>query len=241
MPKQITGLQIMVANYSGNVGKTTIVDNCFLPRLPNLKAVAIESINSNGRAKKDNKKGRDFDRITTALGALDSDVNTLVDVGSSNAEKVFDLMRENGSAEDFDYFIIPVMPDSKMFKDTVEIIKDLSDMGVPPEKIIVLFNKAQRDETLDYEFGAICAFHETFGLFTLNESAVIYKSDLYNDMKAANTTIPKLLADQRDLNELMAKSKTQEERNEFSMQRSMRRRAINAEKNMTEVFTAIFG
>ena len=231
----------MVANYSGNVGKTTIVDNCFSPRLANLKTVPIESINSNGRGKKDNRKGRDFDRITTALGALDSNINALVDVGSSNAEKVFGIMRENGSSEDFDYFIIPVMPDSKMFEDTIAIIKDLADMGVPPDKIIVLFNRAQRDEELDYEFGPICAFHEAYGLFTLNESAVIYESDLYRDMKAAGTTIPQLVADQRDFNALISGAKAQEERAEFSMLRSMRRRALNAEKNMAEVFVAVFG
>ena len=230
---------IFVANYSGNVGKTTFVDNCLLPRLHNPTHVPIETINSNNRDSSVNVEGSKFNDITIALAGVAPTDDVVIDVGSSNVETVFQEMRRGDSSDDFDYFLIPVVPVKKQIEDTATIIKDLADMGVPPEKIVVVFNIVPRGKTVDSAFGYLVKFHAAEGLFTLIDDAVISESDIFDKIKG-KTTIDKVIADERDFNALIAAEPDHDARVALAHERSLKRIAAKVNNNLDDVFNAIF-
>lgn len=236
---QHKGRKVMVANFSGNVGKTTFVDNCLIPRMVDVKHVPIETINSNDREKSANLKGSKFNDITIALAGIEPTQDVVIDVGSSQVERVFEEMRRGLTADDFDYFLIPVVPKVKQIKDTIAIVKDLADMGVAPSKIVVVFNVVPRGETIDSLFGVLVKFHEAEGLFTLADDAVIYEDDLFEKIKG-KSTVAKVLADDRDFNALIAAEPDPAARVQLAHQRSNKRIAAKVNQNLDDAFAAIF-
>ena len=238
---------VMVASFSGNAGKTTLTDNLMLPRLNNPVHVPIETINSNDRKGKENIKGAKFNDVTIAFNGTERDRDIIVDVGSSNIEVVISEMKRGETAEDFTHFLIPILPDVKYTKDAIALITELAKMGVPPEKIIIIFNMVQEpsiNETLqdiiEDKFGLLLDFHKQYGLFTIIDEAAVFTSDIFQKIKG-KTTIDKVLADQRDFNELIASAPTRDESLELSAQRSQKRIAKGVNKNLDTVFNAIFG
>jgi len=139
-------MKVLVCSRSGNVGKSTLVRHLLAPRLGNAPIVPVESINAD-EADEQAVRGKQFAHVQDFLLSVDSAV---VDLGASNFEDFFSLMSTYaGSHEDFDLFVVPVVPESKQERDTVMTIKSLSELGVPAEKIITVFNKITRPEEID--------------------------------------------------------------------------------------------
>lgn len=142
-------MNLMIVNFSGNVGKSTLAKYLFQPRLENCKVYSVESINENEH-EEENLRGN-------ALGAILDDMinydNVLLDVGSSNAETVINLLDKYENAhEDFDAFIIPVISKKKVINDTLSTSEALIALGVPPEKIIIVMNQIEVETDVSFEF-----------------------------------------------------------------------------------------
>jgi hypothetical protein len=173
-------MKILVANRSGNVGKSTIARHLLAPRMPGAEMVTVESINSD-ESDEGAIRGEQFAHIQDFLLTVDT---AIVDVGTSNFENFYALMKKYaGSHEDFDLFVVPTMPDSKQERDTVMTIKDLADLGVPAKKIVTLFNLIEREEDIDNEFRMLHAFHAQEKLFSLRRDAVVFTNPIFGTLR----------------------------------------------------------
>lgn len=80
------------------------------------------------------------------------------------------MMQFDGSHEEFDYFVVPLVAARKQQADTVNTIRALSKLGIPKSKIRLVFNNVDVDESVDEDF------HALFGLAVLEKSFVINKA-----------------------------------------------------------------
>ena len=121
-------MKIAVINFSGNVGKSTVAKHLLAPRLSNAEFIAVESINAD-ESDTDMIRGKHFGHLQEHMLTLDS---AIVDIGASNVEDFIKLMQAyRGSHEDFDYFVVPVVKESKQIKDTIATIQALANMNIP--------------------------------------------------------------------------------------------------------------
>jgi hypothetical protein len=74
---------------------------------------------------------------------------------------------------------------------------------------------------------------------TLRPKAAIHYSELYQRLRAFNTTIPELLADGTDYKAKLRAAASQEEKADAAARISMRRLAGSAQANLDAVFAAI--
>ncbi|MBR2251317.1 MAG: hypothetical protein IJ881_02650, partial [Neisseriaceae bacterium] len=99
--------KIAVLNYSGNVGKTTIVNEVLQPNLPDYEIITIDSVNVSGK-EKIVFRGADTDKIFTELLVQE---NAILDIGSSNLEQYFESSNEAQELLEYiDTFIVPIVP-----------------------------------------------------------------------------------------------------------------------------------
>ena len=106
-------MKICVLNFSGNVGKSTIAAHLLQPRL-NGPVISVESVNADAQSDGvdvERLRGRQFADLQARLIKVPAAV---VDVGSSNIEEFMKQMQQyEGSQEEFDWFVVPVVKASK--------------------------------------------------------------------------------------------------------------------------------
>jgi MinD-like ATPase involved in chromosome partitioning or flagellar assembly len=228
-------MKIVVLNYSGNVGKSTISQTLLAPRIP-APVYAVETINSDG-TDTHGIKGKEFAQLHEELLAESAAV---VDVGSSNVEPALMEMRKYpGWADDYDYFVVPVTPVKKQQRDTISTIEGLSQLGVPASKIRLVFNMVESDDNPESVFGPIFEFAKT-GQFVLNTACVIRVNEVYARAAAAGTRVLDLASDETDYKAILAESKSQREKLKASMGLQNHRLAIGVTRDLDLVFAALF-
>lgn len=232
-------MHIMVLNFSGNVGKSTLSKYMLAPRMKDAKIIPIETINSHENDADDNLKGRQYGQLIEGLALFD---NTIVDVGSSNVQDTITLMQQyRGSHEVFDYFVVPVIQRAKQIKDTISTIDALASIGVPASKIRLIFNMVEGpDIEIDKEFRPLFAFHEAEKGFSLRPDAVVYQHDFFSRAAGQNLTIESVLADETDFNALIKAAATPEEKLLYSQKRALRWLASELKERLDVSFAATF-
>jgi hypothetical protein len=129
-------MRIATISISGNVGKTTLAKNLFYPRLPGADIFEIESLNTGLKLKSASIKSLRASSYGALVDSIMLSESAIIDIGASNIEGVLKEMQElDGSHEDFDYFVIPVVKDRKIIEESVKTALLLSGLGVPGEKI----------------------------------------------------------------------------------------------------------
>ena len=233
--------KVCVLNFSGNVGKTTVAGHMLKPRMDDATIYSIESLNMDAAADGhtvERMKGKFYGDLQEQL--MQSD-NAIVDVGASNVEEFLDLMqRYEGSHDEFDYFLIPIVKEKKVQADTVNTIRALHKMGIAKSKIRVVFNKVETDDDLEREFSALFALHETEKSFTLRPDAVIHTNEVYELLKGVGKSLGEVTADPIDYREQLRSAKTEDEKMFCVRMVSLKRLAITANKNLDETFKVIF-
>lgn len=229
-------MKIAVVNFSGNVGKSTIAKNLFKPRISDAEIISVETINS-AEIDGQQMKGSQFRQLSEQLLLTDS---AIIDVGSSNIENFINLMEQySGSHEDFDLFIVPVVKESKQTKDSIATINTLSSMGIPQEKIRIVFNRANIDDIIEEEFFPLFSYYEDNRNFTIRPKAAIYSSDLYQNLSSKKISIDELLNDTTDYKTKLRETTDLDEKIDIVTRISMRRLAASAQKNMDAVFAEV--
>lgn len=225
-------LKIAVLNYSGNVGKTMVVNNLLSPNLPGTPIVAMESVNDDGSTEV-KIKGKEFGLLQDELLINES---LIVDIGASNIEDALNKMAQyKGSHEDFDYFILPTVPEAKQLVDTGNTVKTLLEMGIPSKKIRIVLNKVNEPEDLTKEFDAMLQFAKKAKIQV--PTVGIEHNEVYQLLRQKELTLTEVIA----MQDLRAKLKdaTADEKREIASLIGIQRLALTAKSNLDEVFKAL--
>ena len=234
-------MKIAVINFSGNVGKTTVSAHLLKPRMADAPIFSIESLNIDASAdglEVEKMKGKRFGDLQEKLMMLD---HAIVDVGASNVEEFLNMMQQyDGSHEEFDYFLIPVVKEKKQQGDTVNTIRALAQLGIPKSKIRVVFNKVEVDESVADEFSALFGLADLEKSFTLREDAVIYSNEIFERLKSVGKTLGEITADTTDYRARLRSVSDDAEKEMCVRMISLKRLAITANKNLDDTFKVIF-
>ena len=232
--------KIVVINYSGNVGKSTISQHLLAPRLQ-APLIPMESINSDGYSSADGEDRVYADEYGEVLQRLVKMKSAVLDVGSSNAEEFIKRMQQyHGSHRHIDYFVVPVVNDDKQQKDTGKTIHDLAQLGVPPHKILLVMNQVGVRDRVRKVFDGLVAMAAVTKSFVFNDKAVIYKNELFTGMNTAKLSVPGLLADKTDWDAKVRAAKNEEEADEYTRLMCLQMLAVTVNQNLNSVYGALF-
>lgn len=234
-------MKVAVINFSGNPGKTTLVDHLLAPRM-NAPKFEIETINAGSSADRDAQrlKGKDYGGLQEDLMTLDS---AIVDVGASNVEEFIKQMSQfDGSHEEFDYYIVPTVSEKKQQADTVSTIRTLTSLGVPAKKIRVVFNKVELEDANDVPrlFRMIFGLSEETKSFTLRPDAVVFKNEIFERLRVLKKTVSEIVADETDYRAILRDAKDDEAKAHAVSMISAQRLAKSAHKNLDDVYRVLF-
>lgn len=228
-------MKIAVLNYSGNVGKTTIARHLLIPRVAGSKWIPVESINAGGSSQL-NYRGREFKEVLKEILVEEA---VIVDIGSSNIEEAFSQLKKMGDAhEDFDFFVIPVVPADKQQEDTLKIVGDMIEMDVDPAKIKIVFNQIPSEMNVMRTFGKLIGALARVDI-EVSPNAVIHHSDVFA-MLGKDQTIAAVTGDARNLKEEIAKASDAKEKARLADILLAKRLAIGVQKELDTVFRALF-
>jgi hypothetical protein len=233
-------MKVAVLNFSGNVGKTTIAGHLLKPRMGDATIFSVESLNVDASAdglEVERMRGKKFGDLQEQLMMLDK---AIVDVGASNVEEFIKLMQQyDGSHEEFDYFVVPVVKEKKQQADTVNTIRALSDMGISKNKIRLVFNKVETDESVEDEFAILFGLANTEKSFTLRPEAVIYSNEVYERLKTVGKSLGNITSDETDYRAKLRETSDADEKEMCVRMVALKRLAITANKNLDDVFKAL--
>lgn len=202
-------MKVAVINFSGNVGKTTISRHLLAPRIKDAEFVSIESINAD-ESEADALRGRDFKQLQTYMQVSE---NLIVDIGGSNVEDLLIKMRAFiGSHEDFDYFIIPCVPDVKQQKDTAKTFKALVEMGVNPDHIKVVLNRVDQADTQAATFENLAVVLHAYSPDAFDPACSIMENEVFQLAQDDGRSISELANDKTDFKALIAKTADRSEK-----------------------------
>ena len=236
-------MKIIVINFSGNVGKSTVAAHLLKPRMNNAKLFSIETLNNNAASDGvdvETYKGKKYKELMDEIMLLD---DAIVDVGASNVEDFSSLMTlYKGSHKQFDCFVVPTVKEKKQSIDTITTINSLLSMGVPKKRIRIIFNKVEIGDEIKDEFSELFGL-EAGNYLALNEKCVIYNNEAYDQCKELSVPLADIVADKTDYQEQAKTAKNAGDMTEARRCISLallRMTAITAHENLNDVFSALF-
>ncbi len=141
---------------------------------------------------------------------LQSVDNVVVDIGASNVEELLKLMRRyQDSQEDFDGFIVPTVPARKQQQDTAATLAELARIGVPPDRLRVVFNQVDDDIPIDRTFETLLAYCSTTGVVHPSLAAFLSFNEVYALVRGSGQSLTELAADRTDYKALIGKAQPQ--------------------------------
>ena len=229
-------MKIAVISYSGNVGKTMIARHVLRPRLPGSHVISIESVNAS--EEEDHVlRGRQFAELQEYLQVVD---NVIVDIGASNIEELLGLMRRyRGSHEDFDYFIVPTVPARKQQQDTISTLAELSRLGVPAEKVRIVFNMVEDPVETARTFELLLSFLKEAPLAEHSLECVLGVNEIYGRVNGMGADLAAVARDTTDYKSLIASATGSDERMALAQRLATRRLATGVVPEHDACFAAL--
>ncbi|MDO8336481.1 MAG: StbB family protein [Candidatus Saccharibacteria bacterium] len=234
--------KVVVTNFCGNIGKSSIALQLLMPRL-GVKAENVFSVETiNGGIGDDGVdaqtlKAKLFNEMVDAIMLADS---AIVDVGASNVEEFFRKMELlEGSHEEFDYFVVPCTSDSHPQRETVKTVKALRALGVPYKKIKVVFNMVENiDDDISQIFPQVVALGKLKDA-VVNTDAVIFHSDAFNKLKDMKLTVQGVLADDFDYRANLNAVRGTDQEEHYLQRIALRRLCSSVNKNLDNVYATL--
>ena len=231
-------MKVAVINFSGNVGKTTVARHLLLPRIPGAELIAVESVNA-GEGQDRAVQGRQFGMLQEYLHTID---HAVIDIGASNVDELMNLMRMyRGSHADFDCFIVPTTPAVKQQQDTIATLVDLSQLGVPPHRLKVLFNMIEFGAPVRDTFYLVFAFLAEQPIFTADPACCIGTNDIFGRMRRMHPppTVAALAVDETDYKSLIAAASNTQDKLALGHKLATQRLALHVGEELDACFAAL--
>jgi hypothetical protein len=233
-----SGVKAAFTNASGNTGKTTLAKHLGAPLL-GARRVQIEDLNAADGSADIEIASKRFKELAAELAVADDEA-FVIDIGASTFQAVTEHFAWlDGIRELIDYWVIPVVPSVKVKKDSIATAKTLVEIGVPPERIVMLLNNVTEPEEAHAEFAQIFALRN-LGM-TVCEQAVL-ANELFDELKDSTETIFDLAADETDFTALKAAARAADDADELRRigKRMVQIMAAKATaKNLRAVFDAM--
>ena len=231
-------MKVVLINFSGNVGKSTLATNLLASRMNNPERFEVESLNTGGDPDALQMKGKRYGQLVQSVLKADE---AIVDVGASNVEDFLDLMRQyDGSHENFDYFVVPTVKEKKQQMDTINTLSALAEIGIPQEKVRVVFNKLARDETVKEDFPALIGYAATSNSFKYLPDAIIYENEIYELLTGYDKTLQEIMTDPINYRDKFRQSEDEAERDYCASRIGLKGLGSTATKNLDATFKILF-
>ncbi|QOU76449.1 hypothetical protein JAB4_059490 (plasmid) [Janthinobacterium sp. HH102] len=170
---------------------------------PSAQYISVESINHSEASDVDSIvadqfKGSQFKQIYRELMTND---DVIIDVGASNvAVFMEELTKYRSAIGEFDIVVIPTVPAEKQQKDTIATIEWLSNLGIPAEKIRVVFNQYGAVDTLNETYAHVQGYASSVGQTKASwlPHVIIKNNEVFEMVKAVRATIRELALDKTD-------------------------------------------
>jgi hypothetical protein len=229
-------MKLAVISFSGNVGKSTIARHLLAPRLPGARVIAIESINAD-EGQSQSMRGFQFGELQEYLQSVD---DVVVDIGASNVEELMRLMHlYQDSHEEFDCFIVPTVPPPKQQQDTIATLADLHAVGVPPDRIQLVFNMVDDREPLERAFHNLLAFLEQQPIASANTCCRLGVNEVYARIRGAGADLAEIARDETDYKRLIARATDRSEKMTLGQKLATRRLARGVVSQLDACFAAL--
>lgn len=236
-------MKVAVLNYTGTVGKTTVAAHLLSPRMNNAPIFAVESINETAEGSGldvEKIKGQKFRDLFKKMIMLD---DAIIDVGASNIEAFLDgMVKFEDSHLEFDCFLVPVTSGSKEQKETISVVSTLADLGIPADKIKLVFNRV--DSSVEEEFVPILNFAKKEKLCVANPDAGIFETDVFDMLAVKKLSIGHVMADTTDYKAKareLGKDGDKKQLSHFSDMHIIQAGSKSVNRNLDAVFSALFG
>lgn len=238
---------VAVTSYSGNTGKS-IVSNYLLRLHMDLQShYVINNMDVYNKTYSDEivMSGENFDEVLKALVNIDS---AIIDIVTHNTDCVINIMQNNsGSHKVFDYFLVPVVKGRKELEDSLNTIKALLKIGVPPKSVKIVFNNNKYLEVIDEEFGYLLSYLDELKI-SYDINASIEHNPLYSMLSELDISLLDLLSisinEKKNRQEyLRIKKRTEEESEELKTLINLItawRYAQSAIQNLNKVYRLLF-
>jgi hypothetical protein len=229
-------MRLAVINFSGNVGKTTVARHLLAPRIPGCQVVAVESINADD-GQSLTIRGRQFAQLQEFVQSVD---NVVVDIGASNVEELLKLMRRyRDSQEDFDGFIVPTVPARKQQQDTAATLTELAGIGVPPERMRLVFNQIDDDSPIDRTFDTLLAYCASSRVVQARLATCISFNEVYALVRGTSQSLAEVAADNTDYKAGIAKASVQSDKLALAHRLAIQRLARGVIPELDACFEAL--
>jgi hypothetical protein len=229
-------MKLAVINFSGNVGKSTVARHLLAPRIPGCQFVAVESINADD-AQPMTIRGRQFAQLQEYLQTV-SDL--IVDVGASNVEDLLALMRRySGSHTDFDGFVVPTVPARKQQQDTTATLAELARIGVPAQRVRLVFNQLEDDSPIEKVFETLLAYCAVSGAVQPRMAARMRYNEVYARVRGSGQSLIELAADTTDYKADISKAGSASEKLALAQKLATQRLARGVIPELDACFAAL--
>jgi hypothetical protein len=178
-------MNVVITNLSGNTGKTTLAVHMLAPLLQ-AKRLQIESQNTADGTPDLEISAKLFASIADEINMAED--NIVIDIGSSDARLMLEKFSELSITRDLiDAWLLPVTPKLKEIADTVRTIQSLLAIGVPPEKVVVVFNEIDDPSLIPSTFEAIFKLQKAVGFHVAPVG--VRSSEIYDRLKNTNKSV----------------------------------------------------
>jgi hypothetical protein len=233
-------MKVAVVSNIGGCGKTIVATQMLAPRL-HAPIISVETTNESAElfgVEAEKMGAKKFQPIHAALS--DSD-DVILDVGASNINDfLMGLVKFDEAHMEIDYYVIPCTKGTRGKIECIKMISILADLGVPPDRIRVVFNIVEEDAAL--EFAEVINYVNQERNAVVNIAAAIYETELFSLLEIERMTVEVLLSDDNDYKALLREHRdaSEDERARWREMLGLKALARSVNRNLDEVFNAVF-
>ena len=145
-----------------------------------------------------------------------------------------------GSHEEFDYFVVPTVQTKKQIGDTISTITALASIGVPREKVRIVFNKVEDGDDVRVRFRALFEVTREDDCCVINPSVTIYANEVFERLKEVGTSLADIRSDPTPWRQVIRSERDEDKRERAVAMLILKGLSVSAGRNLDLTFEALF-